>query len=107
MLFLPPDQVDAAWATITTATRRASWASGPRSATGELAEHSVYARQGAPVHPCCVYTYDCRDTADVGRVLAAATPLPRLLAASVAALDLAGHVCDAVGLLATTHLPQR
>jgi Domain of unknown function (DUF1917) len=68
LLYLPPDQVDGAWDQIATATLDGRLGVAAKVADRLLAEHG--ARHGRDVlHVCCVYTADCRDTADVARVL--------------------------------------
>lgn len=35
--------------------------------TGPQAGRNPYGRQASIEHPCCIYTRDCRDSADVAR----------------------------------------
>jgi Domain of unknown function (DUF1917) len=68
LLYLPNDQVDEGWATIATATTAGRLGVAAKVADRALAEHG--SRRGREIlHVCCVYTADCRDTADVARVL--------------------------------------
>ncbi len=77
LLYLSPDTVDQAWATIKAATRggklgfRSKVADRRLAETGPLASRNPYGRQPPIEHPCCIYTQDCRDSADVARVLGA------------------------------------
>jgi Domain of unknown function (DUF1917) len=75
LLYLSPDVVDKAWATIKAATRSGKLGFLSKVADRRLAENgpqagrNPYGHPASIEHPCCIYTRDCRDSADVARVL--------------------------------------
>jgi hypothetical protein len=69
LLFLPEQYVDERWAIVAHATRNGVL--GPEAKVASKGMARPY-RAGEPVsYVCCVYTRDCRDVADVARVLIA------------------------------------
>jgi hypothetical protein len=68
LLYLPREQVDAGWAKIADAVAAGRLGVSAKVADRAIAKHG--SRRGREIlHVCCVYTADCRDTADVARVL--------------------------------------
>lgn len=69
LLFLPEQYVDERWAIVAQATRDGLLGTAAKVASKGAARPY---RPGEPIaYLCCVYTRDCRDVADVARVLAA------------------------------------
>jgi hypothetical protein len=68
MLFVPTSEVDEVWGKVAGSTEAGELGSGAKVSTRANNRRNRHAK-GPDTHVICVYTRDCRDVADVTRVL--------------------------------------
>ena len=68
MLFVPTSEVDEVWGKVAGSTEASELGSGAKVSTRANNRRNRHAK-GPDTHVICVYTRDCRDVADVTRVL--------------------------------------